>query len=773
MSFPKWAYATGTILLPMWLLFPGRLSAAEPGCIQNSVCAVVFDPATLEVTLRSGDRPAVPVSVAQTNLGRVANLERHATEAKWSLPERKVSVTLKLDENRLLAHVLAAEPGEFSFPILPAAAPAKGWILPFFEGVYAPCGDDKWESFLTRCGELNTTADLTMPFLGLDFGGYTLTCILTNPFNNRLEFCGSAERALQARLTHQFTRNHPVKEYGVIFEVGTNSLVEPARLYRQWLVQRGEFVSLKDKLRQTPEAGKLLGAAHVYLWGNELLDPTDVLDWKGLARALKTQGEASALSPARRIWTLMTPETKSFVSQLLQADWPDRYMKSQITADLNRLHKQRDFYDEPAWRGVALGAEVSALLKAESSQLSQAELSRLNSHLLAAAFPGLLARPEAWGNGTSPKMIQQLAAAGLDRVWLGSDGWKGFLDRPETVAAAKQAGFLIGPYDSYHSIHRPDEPDTWETAQFDAALYETGGIVNADGTKRRGFKQKGFLLSPTAARPYVEKRVSALMAAFHANSWFIDCDGFGEYFDDYSEKHPATQQSDMQARISRMAWIRDTFGAVIGTEGCSAGVAPTVHFAHGVLTPVIGWGDPDLTGKQSKYYLGAYYPPDEPQVFFKPVPLKEEHRYIYFDPRFRLPLFETVFHDSVIATHHWTFASLKARDEARTVELLELLYQVPPLYHLNVPEFQQRRAQIKRHYEFFSPLHRETALLPLTDFQWLTPNRAVQRTIFGSQIEVVANFGQAEFQYGGARLGGQSVLVKYRDSGKTQTYTAR
>ena len=192
-----------------------------------------------------------------------------------------------------------------------------------------------------------------------------------------------------------------------------------------------------------------------------------------------------------------------------------------------------------------------------------------------------------------------LGAAGFDRFWLGSDGWDSFVERPETVAAAKKAGFLIGPYDSYNSIHRPNEPDTWETSQFDAALYETGGIINADGSKRRrGFKQKGFMLSPDAARPYVEKRVSGLMAAFPPTRGSSTATGSGSYFDDYSAKHPATQQSDMQSRISRMEWIRDTFGAVIGTEGCSAGVAPAVHFAHGVMTPVIGWGDPDLGNKQ-------------------------------------------------------------------------------------------------------------------------------------------------------------------------------
>lgn len=54
------------------------------------------------------------------------------------------------------------------------------------------------------------------------------------------------------------------------------------------------------------------------------------------------------------------------------------------------------------------------------------------------------------------------------------------------------------------------------------------------------------------------------------------------------------------------------------------------------------------------------------------------------------------------------------KDEAGTVELLELLYNVPPLYHLNLSEFPKRRQQIKHHYDFFSPLHGETALLPMT-----------------------------------------------------------
>ena len=106
------------------------------------------------------------------------------------------------------------------------------------------------------------------------------------------------------------------------------------------------------------------------------------------------------------------------------------------------------------------------------------------------------------------------------------------------------------------------------------------------------------------------------------------------------------------------------------------------------------------------------------------------------------------------------------------MELLELLYQVPPLYHLNLQEFQKRKGQIQRHYAFFSPLHRETALLPLTRFQWLTPDRMVQRTTFGEQLELVANFGTADFRHGETIVHKQSIVAERRGA-KPQEYGLR
>jgi hypothetical protein len=130
-----------------------------------------------------------------------------------------------------------------------------------------------------------------------------------------------------------------------------------------------------------------------------------------------------------------------------------------------------------------------------------------------------------------------------------------------------------------------------------------------------------------------------------------------------------------------------------------------------------------------------------------------------------------VFHDSVIATHHWSAGSLKFRDQTATTELLELLYGVPPLYHLNLDEFEKQRARIVSHYRFFSPLHREVALLPMTDFSWLTPDRLVQRTVFGDRVEVVANFATQAFPYRGIMVPARGLVVRWLDSNRVRTYT--
>jgi hypothetical protein len=764
--------------------------------LESDEWTVSIYPESLQVVaepkgMREGENPrdhvplhhGILISAPQEDLGSIENFKQSRNKVSWELAgevspgisrlQPAIVVSFQLDGETLSVHFRSKIAGPFTWPIIRDESSVRGYILPLFEGSYVPSDDARWLAFLAARSPTNTTEGLSMPFWGLDCENYTLTYILTNQFNNRLAF-ESHQGKLAIRFTHEFTKNREEKEYGLVIRLGDASPVAPAKQYRQWLIQRGRFISMQDKIRDVPGAEKLLGAAHIYLWGDALISRYDALDWKGLAAKLKEQGEASQPSPEKRIWELMSSEIREAVTEIASIDHPYDYIKSQMTNGLSNLLERRDFYDERSWRGVALSREASTLLDRGIANLTETEFRRLNCLLLEAAFPGMFVESYRWGDGVSVKMMERFAESGLDRLWLGLDSWQSGYRHPQAIMKAEELGYLIGPYDSYHSIHHPDEPDTWETAQFDLELYQTGAVVRADGTEVRGFQRKGHILSPIAARPYVEKRVNGIMENMKGssfNSWFIDCDAYGELFDDYSELHPATQEDDMNARLDRMSFIRDTYGMVIGSEGGSAYAAPVIHFAHGMMTPVIGWGDPELKkDKKSEYYLGGYWPPDGPAVFVKQVPLKEEYRHFYFDPRFRLPLYQLVFHDSVIATHQWGYGSLKFKDQADTVELLELLYNVPPLYHMNLGEFKKHREKMKAHYDFFSPLHRELGLLPMTDFAWLTPDRTVQRTVFGDRVEMVANFRMEDFSYQGHLIPKRGILARWRDTGKTRIF---
>jgi len=754
----------------------GGVAFAEgvpPVVLADETWTIRVDPGSLETIAQPQGGPQLVISAGQEDLGPVKGLERGEQEASWELSERNVTVLVRLSGDALQVSFRAGAPGSFTWPIVGSDPALEAYILPLFEGSYVPADDSEWLRFLVSNGPMSSTEGLSMPFWGLRWQGHTLTYILANEFNNELAFEDRGGR-IAMRFSHQFTRNWKVKEYGLSILLGDASPIEPARRYRAWLMEQGQFVGLKEKAAQIPEVEKLLGAAHVWLWGDALISRYDVLDWKRCLGKLLQAGKSPAASPARRVWDLMTEESRAQVAEAAALEYPYRTIKDDVMNALSDVAARRDLYQESTWRDVQPPEEARALIKEGVSVLGEGKLLRLNCLLLEAAFPGEFLPSERWGNGVSLKMIDAFAENGLDRLWLGLDSWQAGFRHPQAIKKAEELGYLVAPYDSYHSIHRPDEPDTWETAQFDRDLYETGPIVRADGTKRPGFLRKGYILSPIAARPYVEKRVAALMAGLPQpfNSWFIDCDAFGELFDDYSPLHPATQQDDMNARLARMAWIRDTYRLVIGSEGGSSYAAPVIHFAHGMLTPPIGWGDPDLRkDKSSPYFLGRAWPPDAPEAHVKQVPLKPLYRKYYYDPRFRLPLYQTVFHDSVVATHHWGSGSLKFQDQVDTVELLELLYNVPPLYHANLDEFEKHKGLIKAHYNFFSPLHRELGMLPMTDFAWLTPDRMVQRTVFGDQAEMVANFSEKDFMHREIVVPGRSILARWLGTGDTRIYT--
>jgi hypothetical protein len=285
------------------------------------------------------------------------------------------------------------------------------------------------------------------------------------------------------------------------------------------------------------------------------------------------------------------------------------------------------------------------------------------------------------------------------------------------------------------------------------------GYVDRNGKIVTGFAGRGVYASAVAAEPYARQRIAVVAKAAGLDSLFLDVDATGLVFDDYAPGRETSEARDAEARRRRLAFAA-SLGLVVGSEGGSALFAPQIAFAHGMTTQPFAWMAPEMKDKGSPYYRGNYWPPETPSLYFSPVKLKPEIARVAFDPRFRLPLYEIALHDSVVTTHHWEYGSLKFSDQREATALLQLLYAVPPLYHLNAAVLDRDLPVIAATDWVFRPLHNRVFTQPMTDFAVLSPDRLLQRSAFGDGTTVTVNFDtKARKLDDGGTLPAQSACI--------------
>lgn len=679
--------------------------------LENALWRVEIEPATLAIRVTPNAQPGVEAS-SGVAARAVSQLEQRDQQASWHWDDGAFRVSASLEQRDLKLTLRAREPGKLTILQQPASALGKGLMWPLAEGHYVPADNAVWKAFLLEQGDFNTTQDLSLPLWGLDHGRFTLNWLLTNPYNNRLRW----QAGMALSVAHEFTALDPDAPMTLLLHLGEADPLAGAKRYRQWLVEQGRFEPLADKLRNTPEAEKLLGASHVYLWGNDLLGSEDVRDWPLLVKVLRGHELKGRLD-------------KEAAQVLAQTGTLDRYQKSVLLRGFNAAINQK--------------ARQTWLATDEPDMLKLAEGYGVLRRELAMAFAGALSdSPETWGSTLSAKTVQALQDAGLKRLLLTlGEGWEGGLWHPEAIQAGVNAGYLMAPYDSYETALSTTENPDWTTAHLGSKAYRDCAIVLKDGTFKTGFQQSGHYTDPRCVRPLLEARVKAVQAKAGFNAWFLDAYATSMLFDSYRDGAPMTQAQNAEGNVDASRWLNTALKLPAGSEDGNAVTAQGILFAHGMQTPVIGWGDRQMTqDKQSPYYVGNWYPPEQPTVFFKAVPLNEPFRTVYFAPTMRLPLYQAVFHGSVITTHHWLFDSLKLTNVQAENELTQLLYNVPPLYHLSASTIEQRLPLIQRQDRFFRPLHQRLATQAMTGFRWLTADRQVQETTFADGTRLVADF---------------------------------
>ena len=638
-------------------------------------------------------------------------------------------------ERELPLKAVGNQPASFRGEVTGQTRTFTWWMPPGGEALALPIADGMWVEktnapFMEWLKRNSPYELVQLPVFGVRYGDRLLVVIVPWP--------QYAELVVGDRVGVKFNwpadRANAAPAELVACWRGTDPL-QAAQAFREWRHEGKDLGSiprpktLKQKAAELPRVSWLYGAPHIYLWGPALFSRHDVRGTNWIECA-KWMNRASPESPAGRIAARFTQAQRQQLKELAESKWAMRYLTTGIAEGLERV------LADPTLIPVA-------------TNLPPTEVIARNRAYVAGALKGFVNDPATWGDGASIPLLEALHQSGLEHALVVLSDLYSKAPRPDVAKRATELGFLFGPYDAYHSVHSPQAGpnQTWETAQFDEAGFETGRIVNADGTGSKGFRGTGFHFSPQAAWPYVQERVQTILRQVPYTAWFLDCDATGEWFDDYNPLHPASRVDDMNLRRQRLRWLGQEQKLVVGSEGGSVLVSDVVVFGHGVHTPYIGHLDPAFRDTNSPYYLGRYWPPDTPEGSFKPVPIAPSLVMPFFDPRCRVPLYEAALGDEILVTHHWSFDSLKFSDIAATRELQEILYMVPPMYHLNRETWPKRRKQIIRHQAFWGPIHRQLATACLTRFEWLSPDRLLQRTTFhteAGEVTITVNFATSE-----------------------------
>lgn len=694
----------------------------------------------------------------------VSNLNDKGNSISWEYDKEDISVSITKEKEYLDVSIKSDKKSgenEFSWPSITG----EGYTLPLGEGKYIPSDGELWKEYLKE-NEIKGIEGLSMQFFAVDKSEYSLVYIIKNPHNNQITF--DTENDIELNFKHEYPSINENKEYGFRIYLTKKNPVDIAKTYRNYMIEKDEFKTLNQKAKENKNIEKLYGAPHAYFWDRTVISEENI-KWNLLKANLSD--EMIAWMKELLLSVEDGEELSKAFDDLKNQDYVDKYTKNRIINIFSTVMQLDNFYNKNVFKNIT--PEIKSILDKGIDKLNQVEIIDLNKKLMKSELKDDVDPIELWANANTVDVINDMKNSGLDNMWVGFDDWRNGFVNPKLVDLANEVGYLVGSYDSYHSIHKSGE-EKWITATFnDKSLFDNATVTDKNGEKIEGFQGVGRKLNPTLAMPSVKERLDSILGTgIKFNSWFLDTDATGEVFDDYSENHITTEEEDIKARLDRIKYIQNELGLVVGSEGGNNFASKEIAFAHGIETPAFSWMDEDMSkNKESEYYVGRYYSSTGgvPEMFAKPIPLKDKYKKLFLDETYNIPLYKLVYNDSVITTHWWGWGTLKFKDETQNRMLNEVLYNVPPLYHLDKEEWNKNKDVITKHSKIWSEFSKKAIKKEMTDYKILSDDKSLQMTKYGDDLSVIANFSDDEAEFEGNKISGKSLIII--DKNKITEYT--
>ncbi|MHC4203084.1 MAG: glycoside hydrolase [Planctomycetota bacterium] len=327
-------------------------------------------------------------------------------------------------------------------------------------------------------------------------------------------------------------------------------------------------------------------------------------------------------------------------------------------------------------------------------------------------------------------IIREAKSLGINRIlWSNRKS-------PEVIKAMNEMeGVLTSRYDIYQDLMDPQivkdklrgrHPD-WTQEGWPADL-----MLDQKGELRKGWRVKGKdgqmypcgVLCDRQALRHARQRVPAELKTHPYHCRFIDTTTASSWRECYHPEHPMTRSDSKHWKMELLRYMSVEAKLVTGSETGHDAAVPYVHYFEGMLS------------------LGPYRIPDAGRNMRKiwdEVP--ERVAKFQVGHKYRLPLWELVYHDCVVAQWYWGDYNNKLPAIWQKRDLFNILYGTAPMFMFDAKLWEKNKERFARSYKNICNVTRAVGYAEMTDHRFLTPDRDVQQTKFANGVTVTVNFG--------------------------------
>ena len=201
-----------------------------------------------------------------------------------------------------------------------------------------------------------------------------------------------------------------------------------------------------------------------------------------------------------------------------------------------------------------------------------------------------------------------------------------------------------------------------------------------------------------------------------------------------SPDHRSSIEENQQARREIMRQTRE-LGMVVGSgEGnCPTWALPELDFFEGLMS-LRTYADIEFGVSAGGYA--------------KDLTLDEYRQQASFvlDETRRIPLYQLGFHDYVAGTWVWRDTNYQCTPYAWKKDLFNILYATMPMWHIDRSLWESRKAKLIASYQNIASVRKQLGFAEMINHGWLTADRSVQFTDWGTGDRVIVNFGDHPFE---------------------------